>query len=380
MKPRVLLFFCTLILASLACSALTGGDSPADANPPSDSSGGEATQAVQPPPGSGETSPGSGEETAPGSGIANAGAETIDLNQANLYQAPLIHSTFYTSIEYTFTQINATSPVSGSMHLDGRTQNEPFAATMVIETHSDAVLGNAGVITATQIADTHYIVFSEGGCISGPIGQEEDPYDALLDTGGLLTGQAHRIRPDEQINGIDTYVYELTMENIDPLDPAGIGVQELDQARLYIAKDGGFIVRLLIDGKGTTEVLSGDTTLVGQVHYQLDYYDFDEPVEIQAPEQCAQTGDLEYPIPDDAQNVTNFAGIISFSTGLSMNDTADFYETEMAALGCSEPEKLSSETGVILTYDDCPNGPVQIIISPDADGAGSSVTIFAQPE
>jgi hypothetical protein len=151
---------------------------------------------------------------------------------------------------YDFT---AEGPITGTVEMEGATQNEPYATTLQFKTYGNAVLGNLGTYTFTQIVDTQYIVMTGLGCQSGATGSQGDSFDSMLETGGMLTGTA-AFAGEENLNGIDAYIYTITMENIDPTDTAGIGVRELSDGRLYVAQEAGFIVRLILEGRGVNQL------------------------------------------------------------------------------------------------------------------------------
>ncbi len=270
-------------------------------------------------------------------------ADTINLDDPDLFDQPDGVSSYRTSMDYSFEEIDAGSEarvgsgLHGSVHMDGAAQSEPFATTLEFFASGDAVMGASEVYTFTQIADVQYVSITGLGCISSSDGIQENPFEVFLDLGGFLKGEAHRTGTDELVNGVVTVVYEITQDNIDPLDTAGKDVLEVTEGSLNISKDDGSVVRLRFKGTGTNEVLSGSDTVVGLVDYELNYFDYNQPVEIAPPTGCLAFDEVEseYTLPVDASEISQAPGVLNFVTGLTFDEITDFYEQGMANIGCS---------------------------------------------
>jgi hypothetical protein len=373
MKLRKLsLAIFVLVLAALACSLPGSGTD----------SGGQATPGANTAPaGAGEPAPGGAvptEESPPAEEptIPPAGFDPLsllNLDDPILFNPPGGANTWRTTLDHTFVSLDVTQPVTGAVVLAGATQVEPYASTLQFSSFGQSVLGGQEVFTFTQILDTQYIVFPGVGCMSDTGGQE-DTFEVMLDMGGMLKGEAQYVG-DENVNGVDTLAYLITQENIDAADPAGINVETLENGRLNVAKDGGFVVRLILDGTGYSEVLSNDASLLGEIYYELNNLDFGQPVDIQPPAACTAPS-VDYPIPEDAANINDFGGFITFTTGLGVLEAADFYKTEMPKIGCTGVEEFGGAEGLVLTFTGCPEGTVQVAITPE--GEGSSVSILPE--
>ena len=88
-----------------------------------------------------------------------------------------------------------------------------------------------------------------------------------------------------------------------------------------------------------------------------------EPPAIEATEPPATT-DVEFPMPDDAQNVMELGeGAINFQTGLRLDKVAEFYREAFAAQGLTERTitTLISEDVVNLVFDGAPNGQAVVV-------------------
>jgi hypothetical protein len=149
-----------------------------------------------------------------------------------------------------------------------------------------------------------------------------------------------------------------------------------------MAKDGGYVVRVVLVGRGVNVVLSNDPALEGDVFYELNFYDFDAPVSIEVPAGCAEgTGDgSTYPIPGDATNVSQLGDtVLSFSTALTPDEAADFYVAEMEAHGCSTPTVVGdASSSISMAFEGCDFGMVSILIVAESDSS-TLVSIFGTP-
>ena len=380
--PKIIAILTFLMLAALACVNLGTEATASEPTAPAPTVEILPTGDNPPPAGEGDAAsdgePTPTESTAPideADPPAEGPSEVLNLDDPAFYMQPEGIESYRTTLDFTF---EAPGPVIGSVHLDSATQVEPYATTLEFFTGGRAVMGNNEVFTFTQILDTQYIVYSGFGCQSGTPGLQENPFAVMLDTGGMLTGEA-QFFGEETVNGVAAYAYTLTMDNIDPNDPAGAGVITLNESWIYVAKDGGYVVRVRLVGQGRNELLSGDSTLVGDIVYELNYLDFNQPVNVQIPRGCTSEGNAEfkYPVPDDVVNLTDLGGMTGFNTGLDINAAIEFYKTEMAALGCSAPQEIVAVPAATLAFP-CPDGTVNVLLAP-GDSGGTAITIFETP-
>lgn len=372
-SPRFFFAIAALISASLACSLLNrGSEAIQESVPPL-----VGTEVgVQPEDLTPFLPAGPGQEsgTTSGGGSLQAG-ESYDFDNPNFEIEPGLFNTYKAAIEYRFSAANG---VTGTLVMAGQTQIEPYATALTFDTSGLAITGSEESMTFVQLDGNEYMYSPDFGCVSGIAGLQGNPFEIAVDTYGVLTGEA-AFSGEETINGVDTYRYTITNENINPLDGGGLGITDLTDGRIYLARDGGYVVRVLIAGRGVNEGLSQDAALEGDISYELNFYDFDLPITVAIPEGCADTGqDTAVPIPDDASEITQFGDILSFSTGLSLEATADFYENEMPDYGCSEPEVVGDGSSMVsMNFNNCEFGSVQIILTVDQNKTVG--TIFIAP-
>jgi hypothetical protein len=128
------------------------------------------------------------------------------------------------------------------------------------------------------------------------------------------------------------------------------------------------------DGQGFGLSGVSDPTSNGHMVYQVDYSDFNAPIEITAPEDCG-AGDSEYPMLDDAVNVNSFGDVLSYDTATPFNDVVEFYKTEMAAAGYTLDSEFATDPTALLTFSkDGENVTVSVVDSPTGDGLTVVIT------
>jgi hypothetical protein len=113
---------------------------------------------------------------------------------------------------------------------------------------------------------------------------------------------------------------------------------------------------------------TGDTT-GGHVVYQIDYSDFNQPIEITVPEGCSDAEDSEFPLLDDATQINSFGDVLTYNTNTAFEDVISFYKTEMAAAGYSlESEFAQAPTGLLTFNRDGEEVTVSVVDNPASDG------------
>jgi hypothetical protein len=377
MKPeltRGTLLAAALALAGLACSLpidipfLSGGEEQAPTPPAVESRPAEEIAPTELP-------------TEEPAGVLESagGPESLDLDDPAIYKEPIGFVNSY-QVELSF-DFNATaadgSPVSGFVQASGARTLSPDAMSMSFDGQGEQDL-TADLPLKFSLIDGVFTVFSpEVNCATLPAGEFTDPFAILVDLGGFLTGQAERARPDETVNGVDTYRFALDTSNVEDTELVESG--EVTSGMLYLAREGGYVVRLEMSGTGVSEMLSGDPELVGDVEYLLNYYDFNLPVTISPPEECAsQAGGppTDYPLTDDAAEVFNFGGLVSYTSQMDFEAVVQFYKDEMPAAGWTLTDEVALGSLALLSFENS-DGTVQVSVSYDEGTDQVQVTILS---
>jgi hypothetical protein len=105
------------------------------------------------------------------------------------------------------------------------------------------------------------------------------------DAGGDLTGEALLLEAGITTNGVTVDRFAITLENIQ----AGAESEyvSLTEAYIDIARDGGYLVRLALNGTGRNNTFTVDQTEPRQIRYQLDFSEFGQITEFTIPAGCA---------------------------------------------------------------------------------------------
>ena len=301
----------------------------------------------------------------------DVGPDTLDLDNPDLFNHPNIEY-YRESLLYTFTGLQDGTPITGTVKGLGAYSLNPLASTLEFYAEGYALLGAGTVYTFTQIENTSYYYTPGTGCMNFYNEETNNPYEIMLDTGGILGGTAQRVRPDEVINGIDTYQFKIDATTMDYSNPTTYDMKEIHDGRIYIAKEGGYVVRVWIEGIGQSEVLSGSDVLDGDIYYELNFFDFGIPLEIEPPAMCSTSEEatFEYPVMDDAYETASIPGLTSYKTQYSFNEVVNFYRTAMEAAGWTITQEFVSAPGAIFMFTK-ESSNVQVSISDE----GSSVAI-----
>lgn len=313
--------------------------------------------------------PPSPEQDSSGNGVG--GPESLNLDEPLTYSEPVDQiGSYRIELNFAFEGTADGAPVRGSVVGSGERTLDPLAMSMRFEAFDNAAQ-TPELPLAFSLMESAYTVSSPSmGCATIPAGELQDPFTLLLDLGGFLTGEAPRLRPDQEVNGMPVYRFAIDDSNVVPDE---LDVAEVTDGTIYIAQDGGYVVRLEINGTGTSEELSGEPGLVGQISYSLDYYDFNQPLQIEPPEGCTQAAaDLEYPVTDDAYQLSVLPGIVSYRTNISLDEVIQFYKAEMAAAGWTLTDEFAAGPAALLSFSG-EAGSVQVTLA--ADEANGTVEV-----
>lgn len=306
-------------------------------------------------------------------------ASITDESQFNSYSYVFIFSTTATN--------DAGEESVQSVTADIKFVKEPPTSSFVMNMEGfEEEMGDFGQISVTQIGDTSYTIIPGLGCISSPA-TTDDPFADMSDAFSPDTmledmdvSQVKRVRPNENINGIEVrhYTFDQDLLNMDV--EAG---QEFDYAEghIYVAEDGGYLVSMVMDVSGSGFSFMGEsgTDTPETVHFEYTLVSIDEPLDITLPAECeASAADSDYPMLDDASEVSSFAGIVSYHSDATLEDAISFYEAELAALGYTKDEDGSFVVSgsAILVFTQEGADTINLIINTE-DSGGISVTLTA---
>jgi hypothetical protein len=375
-KFYILMTILTLVLVSLACSIFAddGAETVAPApesqtTDPGDSADTDsATTENQEGENAEPEAEAETEESSPPEDNSNGdpGPDSLNLDDPDLFKQPDVEY-YRESLLYTFSgQLEDGSPVTGTVNGLGAFSQIPMASTLEFYAEGNALMGAGTVFTFTQIETTSYYYTQDTGCITFQNEDADNPYENMLDTGGILGGTAQRVMPDEIVNGVDTYQFQIDATTMDYGDPTTYDMEEIYDGRINIAKNGGYVVRLWIEGLGQSEVLSSSDKIDGDIYYELNFFDFNVPVEIKPPTVCPLEVEVssDFPIMSDAFEYAAFPGLISYKSYLTFDEVVEFYRTEMENLGYSLTQDFVTPPVALFGFSK-DGKEVQVTISED---------------
>jgi hypothetical protein len=264
---------------------------------------------------------------------------------------------------------------------------DPPATSMTMTAEGTADMADVGTIEFTQIGDSSYIVMADMGCMvlpaegEGAISSEEltenfSPDDIMENLDNVtFVGK-------EKINGIDVLHYTYDETAMKAEDAVGI---ESAEGHIYVAEDGGYMVRSIMDIVGSsafaadmgTEAFQSATT-----HIEMNLTDVNEDVVITPPAACEGQElpeAMDWPMLPDAADTISFGGMASYTTETSAEDAIAFYTESMVEMGYSLDESgtLVTENSGFLSFVNENDETVMVTISQDPSSGLTSITIMA---
>lgn len=391
-KYWFLKLFILVSLPAMACGLLSGGEQPT-AEPTSitvDAAGSESSQpqgsetAVPVEAGSetNVTSPtavpaesGASAETT-GTAVDAASQEVIDA--ASLVFQPDVDS-YQLQIEMKLSGVDA----AGNDVVQEVGATLLYTADPLANSVSMNMLGLDGSDKLTELSfvetgGTTYLYSPDIGCSTFPTegSSFQNPFSEMLDSSALLSelDNAERVMPDETINGIQSahYVFDET-------DLKGTeGEVENADGHVYVSLEGGYVVRILMDGRGQLNLFGGNTDQVGDIHFALNLSDVNAPLEVAPPEACLGEA-VDFPMLEDASSISSIAGLISYKSTTTVEDAVAFYDEALAAADWVKNEDESSVlSGTAFLSYTRENETANLIIGPSSDTDGIDVVIVIE--
>ncbi len=381
-----------LSLPALACGSFGGGDEEATAVPEAAPVVEEATPEPTAVPQAEETS---SEETAvepveePAAVDGTSAEPSLPesaLNLNTIDELPFNSYRITMDLEVTGKKADG-QEVAQSMNSEFSVSNDPQIMNIVMSFSGIDEVMDAQSIEMAQVEGTSYMVIPEMGCVttSGEDILEENPFTSMMSPDQFLNDLDNaKYEGEETINGIVTRHY-----SFDKSAMTGTDLTDVKEAtgHVYIAKDGDFLVSLVMDATGQIDLFNEGLTEDGQMHVEINLTDVDVPVEAAIPAACtAEDGSVggansDFPILDDATEVTSFAGILSYQTALPMEDVVAFYDDALANEGWVKDEEgsLIASGNALVNYT-LDGVTISLTISPNEDTGGNYVILLSDEE
>ena len=310
---------------------------------------------------------------------ASADSPMLTLNANNNYGEPTNVSSYKLMLELieTVTQADGTEVVT-SVLMEGERDVAGNKAVFSAQMLGDVDFGTGTTFTYTEVDDRTYFILPTGQCATfSESVTDGDLYSVFLSDGGFmgdLDGASIGNPPTENVNGVETDHYEFNETHLLSIDAAASEVNSVE-GHVYVAQDGDYIVRVVMDGLGQSSLLDENPT-EAKIHYEINYFDFDVPVNITIPDSCTDAADTEYPVLDDAFAINALPGVYSYESNVDLETAVLFYETIMPEEGWAITQSLDIPNGKMMGFSkDGEN--IQVAIN--AEGEGVQVGILSTP-
>jgi hypothetical protein len=236
------------------------------------------------------------------------------------------------------------------------------------------------------VEDTMYMKL-EDQWLSVPATEDDMETAGIMTPDSLLEDTCGWKKQDStEINGVKVQHWTFSKEDMErcmpPEELTGIGVLAEAGGDLYVAEDKSYIVQMDLFYEGDDLDLDLGETEEGakvqrvEVHYTMT--DVNEPFAIEVPEEALASGALpeDIPIPEDAQEVTNMFGMLTFTSPTGVPEIAEFYKTEMPGNGWSETS-VSEVSGMYMLEYTKEGRTASFMVTTD-DSGETSVMITVQ--
>ncbi len=286
------------------------------------------------------------------------------------------------------------TPTSGALTMLQEAIKEPPASHIRMEFSGDAAedMGGASVFEMYTVDGMTYMQDPESGSwMSFPAGDSMDFGTMMVSADDFvdLPENAHRDLLPKKVNGISTWHYTFTEKDLPPDQQMEI---KSAKGEVWIAKDGDYPVKLILEMEGKSLGGSEDADLFNEGTLKIEYElkSVNENFTITVPDEAKNAAgifgggdnsdapDIDIPMPDDAEDVFSMTGMTTFTTSSSVQDMIDFYKNKFAALGWENDESgnFIDESGGMMEFTKDGNS-IEVIIDSSSDDGTVSVTVMS---
>ena len=197
----------------------------------------------------------------------------------------------------------------------------------------------------------------------------------LIQSSEMFTNleNAKLIQADEMVNGIKSDHYQVN--NVSLSD----SIVTSEPADIWVAQDGGYVVRFTGKGEGVTTSLTVGASVTGEITWQYELTDINQISTIEIPQICldtSQNAQQNLPILDNPVELNVLGQIITYKSTESSEQAANFYKEKMSNLGYDLTSDLSySGLYNFIFIKDGKNVNISIF---DEDNGGSSIMIIKE--
>lgn len=195
---------------------------------------------------------------------------------------------------------------------------------------------------------TTYILTGNGqdrDCTAYPAGGEEGITSVIMSADELVASVENpRLeKQGDEVNGIPADRYSFKGASF------YFGDMGRSTGKYWLAADGGYVARFTADARGKGSMFGASVDGTYSLVYDVTSANAGLPISL--PGECSPRPlPQDLPLPADAANAENFSGTVSFETGLSPEEAADFFRTNMAARGWTAGEEKTIQAMILLLF------------------------------
>ena len=265
--------------------------------------------------------------------------------------------------------------------------SDPLAQHM---TMSGEALGAEGeTIEMYFVEDTMYMKMGDQW-LAMPATEDDIDADAFISADALLEDVCGwKDKGREEIDGIRVRHWAFTKEDFDECmlleDLTGIGELTDAGGDLYVAEDGSYVVLMEMFYEGEDLDLDlgeeGEEVKAQRMEIRYETSDVNEPFTIEVPPEALASGALpeDIPFPEDAADVNNMFGMITFTSEMGAEAVFAFYQEEMPKNGWTEVSAEASPGLWMMEYTQ-DGRTASIMISEDDSGNASAMLTIIESE
>jgi len=191
---------------------------------------------------------------------------------------------------------------------------------------------------------------------------------------------------EEVVDGIETDHYRMdditAFERMAQMAPDSAEVIETVQMDVWVAKEGGFILKYAIQATvsnvADTDSSGAEVLTTQSVNWSYEIYDTNSDIAIELPADAPEPGVIsipgfaegEFPVPEGGKMAANMIGMPEITSDLSQEELVTFYTDSFAALGWSfsgdfgfyEVKKGDASFSMFIDTDDSGKGRAQVFV------------------
>jgi hypothetical protein len=226
--------------------------------------------------------------------------------------------------------------------------------------------------------------------LSLPATEEDMDTDAMISPDDLLSDLCGwKKEGREEINGVQTQHWSFSKDDYDKCAGTEVSLTlgELTDAGgdLYVAEDENYIVLMEIFYEGENLDLglgeAEEGTAAHRVEIRYEMSDVNDAFTIEVPAEALEAGALpeDIPFPEDAVDVNQMFGMITFTSAQAPDAIFEFYKTEMPNYGWTE-NSAEAMTGLWMMEYAMDGRTASIMISASDDGTASVMITATEAE